>query len=423
MKFKQSQQQNQRIERITTNHLVVGIDVAKEVHVARAVNFRGLELGKHCTFSNDVDGFQRLHKWITNLKERHNLTAVLIGLEPTGHYWLNLAAWLFEEKFEVVLVNPYHVKKTKEYRDNSPTKHDVKDALLIADHVKNGYYSPVRIRSREYQALQVLMNHWEAVSKQFVSIKNQIHGWLDKWFPEYHQVFKDWSCKTSLVTLQLFPLPSDIKQLTAEEIYEHWKPYMKRRGSIHFAHALIEQSHRSVGATIGQEQARRTIAWLLKQYELLSAELKEIEADALKLLEQIPLAKNLQTVPGLGNVAIAQILAITGDLSGFDHGRQVLRLAGLHLGEQSSGKHKGEIKITKRGSSALRKILFLAVISLVKNNEEFRALHQYNVQVKKMKKICSILKLCGKLARILVGIARNNSSYTAIKVQALSPAA
>lgn len=420
MKFKQSHTQNQRIQRITIQHLVIGIDVAKELHVARAVNFRGLELGKACTFKNNVEGFKRLQNWINKLKEQHNLSSVIIGLEPTGHYWLNLASWLLEEKIEVVLVNPFRVKKTKEYRDNSPTKNDIKDALLIADHVKNGYYSPLHVRSKEYQELQVLMNHWRAVSKQCVSIQNQIHGWLDKWFPEYHLIFKDWSCKTSLVTLKLFPLPADIKRLTANEIYEQWKPFMKRRCSIQFAHALIEQAYRSVGSTAAQDQARRTITWLINQYELLCNELKSIEREALRLLDNIPVAKELQTIPGLGDITIAQILAVTGDLRNFVHGRQILRLAGLHLAEQSSGKHKGEVKITKRGSSNLRKTLFLAVLSLVKNNKEFRALHTYNVGVKKMKKIRSIIKLCGKLANILVGIANSNCSYIPMKVTPLS---
>jgi len=49
MKFKSSDAINQRIERITTEHLVVGIDIAKEKHVARAVNYRGLQCGRHLT--------------------------------------------------------------------------------------------------------------------------------------------------------------------------------------------------------------------------------------------------------------------------------------------------------------------------------------------------------------------------------------
>lgn len=50
MNFKSSNAINQRIERITTNHLIVGIDIAKERHVARAVNYRGIEQGRPLNF-------------------------------------------------------------------------------------------------------------------------------------------------------------------------------------------------------------------------------------------------------------------------------------------------------------------------------------------------------------------------------------
>ncbi|SFM46277.1 hypothetical protein SAMN03159341_13533, partial [Paenibacillus sp. 1_12] len=72
MKFKQSEVQNQRIERITTSHLVVGIDMAKEIHVAQATNFRGIVLSnRHLSFSNTVEGFERLQRWIEGLQEKN----------------------------------------------------------------------------------------------------------------------------------------------------------------------------------------------------------------------------------------------------------------------------------------------------------------------------------------------------------------
>lgn len=66
MKFKQSDAQNQRIERITTSHLVVRIDMAKETHIAQATNFRGIVVSKrHLSFSNSIEGFEKLNRWRT----------------------------------------------------------------------------------------------------------------------------------------------------------------------------------------------------------------------------------------------------------------------------------------------------------------------------------------------------------------------
>ncbi|MNY69954.1 hypothetical protein D3C86_2079790 [compost metagenome] len=57
---------------------------------------------------------------------------------------------------------------------------------------------------------------------------------------------------------------------------------------------------------------------------------------------------------------------------------------------------------------------------MVMSNQEFKALHHYNVQVKKLKKMKSIMKLCGKLARLLVGRARSEEAYNPNKIFALA---
>ncbi|WP_307443151.1 hypothetical protein [Paenibacillus sp. V4I3] len=71
MKFKQSDGQNQRIERISTTHLIVGIDIAKETHVAQATNFRGIILTKrHLSFSNTIEGYMKLERWIHEIGQK-----------------------------------------------------------------------------------------------------------------------------------------------------------------------------------------------------------------------------------------------------------------------------------------------------------------------------------------------------------------
>lgn len=423
MKFKQRDAQNQRIESITENHLVIGIDVAKEIQVARAVTYRGIEVGKPCSFTNDLDGFRQFHHWMQSLQHQHDKTNAVIGMEPTGHYWLDLTHWLLEQKYEVVVVNPYHVKLNKENRDNSPTKNDVKDALVIADMVKNGYYSALRLPTGEFEELRILFSSREFAVKQFVSVQNQIHRWLDIWFPEYHHVFKDWTCKSSLATLELFPLPADLKLLSAKEIYAAWKPIMKRRGSYSFAVALHEYALVSVGASTGSARGKQGLVFLLSQYQSHAEYLTQLEQEVFILLQEIPQAIPILEIPGIGAVTLAGILSETGDLRNYCHGQQVLRLAGLHLSEISSGLHKGQVQITKRGRPKLRKMLFLSVIHMVKNNTEFKELHQYYTKVKKMKKIHSIIKLCGKLARILVAMTNQNQSYVPEKFNVISLAA
>jgi transposase len=94
MKFKSQDKQNQLIENITTQHLVVGVDIAQEAHIARAVSFRGIALGSPLEFGSHIEGFQLFGRWIQDLLKSYKLSKVIVGMGPTGHYWLSLARCL-----------------------------------------------------------------------------------------------------------------------------------------------------------------------------------------------------------------------------------------------------------------------------------------------------------------------------------------
>ena len=102
MNYKQSKKK-QRILSITEHDLVIGMDIAKFMHVARAVDFR--------------------------------------GIEPTGHYWFPLTEFLSNHQIKLVMVNPFLVNRSKEFVDNSQTKNDYKDAKVIADLIRAGHYT------------------------------------------------------------------------------------------------------------------------------------------------------------------------------------------------------------------------------------------------------------------------------------------
>ncbi|AZN39913.1 IS110 family RNA-guided transposase [Paenibacillus albus] len=423
MKFKAQDKQNQLIEKITAQHIVVGIDIAQQIHVARAVNFRGIALGNPLPFSNDEEGFQSLLQWIHSIQVAHSLTATIVGMEPTGHYWLNVSNWLSERQFEVVLVNPHLVKKNKENRDNTPSKSDKKDALVIADMVKNGYYSFIRNTPEAFEELRVFLSNRDSVVTRLVSAKNQIHRWVDVVFPELRQVFKSLMCTGSLATLRLFPMPEELSMLQPHDVITGWKTLMKRHSGERKARVLISLACRSVGSKQATHAYKLHLKQLLDEYDLACQQLKTVEAEILTVLDRIPFAKSMLAVKGISAISLAGILGEAGDLSGFVHGNALLRHAGLNLAEASSGKWTGQMKISKRGRSRLRRFIFMMTMSLVMNNPEFQALHAHNVQVKKMKKMRSIMKLCGKLARILVGMARSREAYNPQKTMPFQLAA
>ncbi|MGG3476763.1 IS110 family transposase [Peribacillus frigoritolerans] len=420
MKFKMQDKQNQLIERISDKHLVVGVDIAQQLHVARAVNFRGIVVGDPLTFENNEDGFASLLKWMDKLQRLNKLEVAIVGMEPTGHYWINPPKWLFKQGIEVVTVNPHLVKRNKENRDNTQSKSDKKDALVIADMVKNGYYAFVRDTSESFEILRVLMSNRDVVVKRLVSTINQLNRWVDIVFPELRQVFKDITAKGAIAKPRLFPSPMELRSLKPDDVISGWKSIMKRQPGLKKAQLLLQLAKKSVGTRQALEAYKFHLEQLLEEYDLAVLQHERVEQEVKDVLKQIPFAKKLLAIKGINEISLAGILGEAGDLSGFSHGNSLLRHAGLHLAEASSGKWKGQVVISKRGRSRLRRFLYLATMSLVMNNTEFQAIHSPNVKVKKMKKMKSIMKLVGKLARIFVGIARRNESYCADKVQPIT---
>jgi transposase len=418
MKYKLKQKQNQRITRITESTLVVGADIAKKIHVARAVDFRGIELGKDCVFHNDQEGLTKLAMWMKELGQTHGKTDIVFGIEPTGHYWFPLAAFLQDLDIHVVVVNPHHVNKTKELEDNSQTKSDYKDAKVIADLIRNGKYSEPKLPTKEFAELRILMNLREKVSVSLTQVKGRIGNWFDRFFPEYGSVFKEWDGKTSLMTMRAFPLPADIVSKGARDVLAHWKTEVKRGIGMKRAEQLFAAATASIGLTEGLAAARMELSTLLGQFDLFSEQIEAIMAQVLQILESIPGAAHMLSVPGVGAIAVAGFLAEVGDLNNYDHGQQIIRLAGLNLKENSSGKRKGKTGISKRGRSRLRALLFRAVMPMVAKNEAFKALHEHYTTRSRnpLKKKQSIIALCGKLIRVLYTLGTKQRAYNAIDV-------
>jgi transposase len=411
--------QNSKIRRITDSTLVVGADIAKKVHVARASDVRGVELGKPLSFDNSRRGFEKLLTWIRSLMVDHSCDNVVFGVEPTAHYWMNLAQFLRHQGIQVVLVNPMHVKKTKELEDNNPTKNDRKDARVISQLVKDGRYSVPHIPEDIYADLRVGMNERDRLSEDLKRVQARIHNWLDRFFPEFTTVFKDWEGKAALVCLHQFPCPVDVQGKTASEIVQAWRENGILRGvGISKANLLKEMAEQSIGLTEGLQMGRQELMILLRQYDLYQEQLELLMSEVERLVSQIPGTQQMLSVPGVGLVTVAGFLAEVGDLSGYDNPRQIQKLAGLNLKENSSGKHKGRTTISKRGRPKLRSLLFRCVIPLLAKNGEFQALHRYYTQrvQNPLKRMQSAIALSCRLIRILFVLGRKQMPYDPVKV-------
>ncbi|MEG6617633.1 IS110 family transposase [Peptococcaceae bacterium 1198_IL3148] len=410
--------QKQRIEQLTEATLIIGADIAKSKHVARAQDFRGIELGKRLVFDNTRAGLTKLMHWVRTLMLEHSKDQAIVGIEPIGHYWLPLAEFLRREGIAVVVVNPLHVKRSKELDDNSPTKNDIKDARVIAQLVKDGRYSEPNLPTGIYAELRVGMVQRDRLNQDLNRVKGRIHNWLDRYFPEYTGVFKDWEGKASLMILNACPFPQDVIKTGSEGIVSLWRTEIKRAVGIKRANKLMQAAKDSIGLSTGIEFARHEIKMLLEQYDTLCKQMETLMEAVQELIKQIPGTQEMMTIPGVGLVTVAGFLAEVGDLNRYNHGQQIIKLSGLNLKENSSGKHKGQSRISKRGRPRLRALLFKTVLVMVAKNQEFKAIHKYLTTRagNPLKKKQSIVALCGKLIRILFTIGKKQIPYNAEQV-------
>lgn len=405
--------QNQKITQISPSTLIVGIDIAKDKHVARAQDDRGYEFGKRLFFENRIHGFEKLLEWVKRHQQENNKTHVIFGVEPTGHYWLSLAYYLRANGFDFVLVNPMHVKKSKELDDNSPTKNDTKDARVIAQLVKDGRYSVPNLLDGIYAELREGVKLREQLSKQLMIIEGRIQNNIQRYFPEFLDVFKCWNGKAAMCTLRLFPFPKDLRNMTPEDVLMKWKPFVNRGVGIKRATKLVETAKKSVGIEVGLRFGKREIHSLLDQYELYREQLAELEQELEELVLTIPGAEKMMNIKGVGAMTVATFFAEVGDINNYSHPQQLVKMAGLSLREHSSGKYKGQTRIDKRGRKRLRKSLYLAIRPLVRYNPTFRALHEYYTTRlnRPLKKQQSLIALCGKLLRVLFVIGKKQCEF------------
>lgn len=195
---------------------------------------------------------------------------------------------------------------------------------------------------------------------------------------------------------------------TEEELLEYLRQAVKRSIGIKKIRALKEAANRSIGIRQGAMMAKMELRTLIQKYELIQKKFEELDQTLDTLLQDIPGVDQMLKITGIGRDTVAGFFAEVGDLSEYNHPRQITKLAGLSLKENTSGQHKGRTRITKRGRKKLRALLFRASMILVAKNKAFKALHYYYTMRpdNPLKKMQSLIALCNKLIRILFSIGK-----------------
>ena len=411
--------QNAKIKSITEKTLIVGIDIGSETHFARAFDWRNYEYSKKpLEFSNNEAGFVTFKAWMEDMAQKHGKDVVIPGMEPTGHYWFNLGAYLQDNGMKPVHVNPHHVKKSKELDDNNPNKNDRKDPKTIAALVNEGRFSYPYIPTGIYAEIRSLSNLRLQTQEEITRIKNRIARWFSIYFPEIKDVYKTPDSVSGLMILKVAPLPQDIVKLGAEGINKIWRDAKLKGAGPKRAKTLLAAAEHSIGSTKAPESARIELKNLLNDYEIYRKREEELMGLIKEKLSEIPYIDKLLEMKGIGWKTVSGFVAEVGDITRFDDPKQLQKLAGYAIVECSSGKHKGESHISYRGRKRLRYVLYEAAISLIARNEEFKEIHGYYRTRKEnpLKKMQSVIAVACKAIRIFYMILTKGVTYDGAKM-------
>lgn len=406
---------NEKIERIKENTMVVGIDIAKYKHYARFVDYRGNLIYKTISFDNNKDGFDKLIDTINIVKEKNGKDDVIIGCEPTGHYWFNLRDYLKSKTLELVIVSTYATKQAKEFDDNSPTKSDPKDALVIARLISEGRYSIPVIREGLFQEVYNGQSMIDDYTEEIIRLKNKIHQWNDIYFPEIEKVYAI-SSREYEEFAKLALTPKDINNIQMDELInkltENNHYASKNKIGIIKTLALV-----SVGC-VADDYAKLKIKKLINRLIEVTEEKKKLQQEMESKASEINYVKDVVEMTGIGYGHMVPIISECGDLNNYSHYKQLMKMAGLGLKESSSGTKKGRKHINKRGRSQLRKTLKLAALSLICHNDAFKSLHEYYTQKRErcLEKLVSVNAIIHKFVRVLMAIVKSHEKFSKEKM-------
>jgi len=345
-----------RVRAVKEGTLIATVDIGATSNTGYCTAIDGRDI-KVFKFGNTREGFDKFWNLVVASKNRFHCDEVVVGYESTGPYAEPLVHYLMDKPVRIVQVNPMHTKRLKEVNDNSPGKTDDKDPRVIADIIKLGRALSIVVPEGDAAYLRRLNNARERHIGERTALLNQMQQLVFLLFPEFKTVIKQMKGKTVRFILNKYTTPDKIGALGKEVLGEEMRRRSRGRFGIKDAELLIGLAQGTVGIKEGVAGIVLDIKHIIAQIGVVDGFIAEIEAEMAVTLERIPSSPRLLSIKGLGIVSVAGLIGEVGDFSKFRTQSEIMKLAGLDLYEISSGKRKGQRRISKRGRSLLRKIL------------------------------------------------------------------
>ena len=385
----------------------IGIDIAKRNHEVSIIDADGKILSKSISIANSQKGLDTFNNYLSSF----NVTSEnsIIGMESTGHYWLNLYSSLVNLNFNVFVINPIQTDAFRKMYIRK-TKNDSKDSYIIAQIMRFGEFSSSSISDENIFAIRQLSRYRSSLVDECSNWKRKVITILDQVFPEYSDLFSDTFGVTSKELLSKYPLPENMLEVSTKELTSLLNKASKGRFGIGKAQEIKEYATKSFGISFAKETFSFQIKQIINQISFIESQLKELEKEITNILKS--LNSEITTITGIGDILGASILGEIGDISRFEKASQLVAFAGLDVAINQSGEFTGtEMKITKRGSPYLRRAIWLAA-TVASFKDPALSTYYKSLIARGKKHLTAIGAVSRKMCNIIFSVLKNKKAYT-----------
>ena len=334
---------------------IVGIDIGKNHHEASIVSPEGKQIGHSLRFATTHKGADSLMSFIFN---NIGNSSCIFGMEATGHYWYPIYSFLKARGYTIYVINPIQSDSLRKMYIRQ-TKNDSIDSFLIAEVIRFGQFTTTSMADENILAMRQLCRYRDSVISSRTEIKLRISTIMEQIFPEYEKQFSSLWLSTSMGILEKYLTPENIENAPIDELFEIIKDKSHNKLTMKKAISIREAAADTFGIKIAQDAFSFQLKQLIDRMNFLDKQIEALDCQILEYYEKFDCY--LHTIPGIGMIAAATILAEIGDINRFKSSSALVAFAGIDPTVRQSGEFSSTHNhMSKRGSPYLRHAIFLA---------------------------------------------------------------
>ena len=384
---------------------IVGIDIGKNHHEASIVSPEGKQIGRSLRFATTHKGADSLMSFIFN---NIGNSSCIFGMEATGHYWYPIYSFLKARGYTIYVINPIQSDSLRKMYIRQ-TKNDSIDSFFIAEVIRFGQFGTTSMADENILAMRQLCRYRDSVISSRTEIKLRIGTIMEQIFPEYEKQFSSLWLSTSMGILEKYLTPENIENAPIDELFEIIKDKSHNRLTKAKAISIKEAAADTFGIKIAQDAFSFQLKQLIDRMNFLDKQIEALDIEIMKYYEQFDCY--LHTIPGIGIIGAATILAEIGDISRFKNSSALVAFAGIDPTVRQSGEFNSTHNhMSKRGSPYLRHAIFLAATTCSFHNSPLNAYYKKKRDQGKHH-LTATGAVARKLTTVIYAVLRDSKPY------------